>query len=171
MPKRGASSMNKSTSKNQQKKLEVKAKNSLDAEMLENYFAASKIDHSMTNIHFTVHSIFIAAITLLINSESIKTDIVYQHFVLFLIIVGLLGARNTYIAVKRARSYLNFWICNDEYKEMQCLAKKIEDFINKDSKFNFNKTREFMVKLFFSIYSLFLIYTILRMIRNCSCFI
>lgn len=149
------------------KNKKLKPKKIPDRKYLDHYFSANSADHSMTNIHFIVHSILLTAITILISSSNINNDVIYTILALLISVVGFIASINSYIAIKRARGYLHFWISNDKsnYNELKKLKDFFDDwesFINEKSGFEFKFTRILMIKIISIIYLLFTFYIIYK---------
>lgn len=126
--------------------------------MSKKIFHANAADHSISNIHFIVHSIIIASISVLSSKQS------PDHIIIFLIsIIGILIAIVTAFTLIRAKLYRLYWESKTKFRENY--NKFLEkEFNNKCKKCLSdcigNNSREFIVLFISIIYLIFIFHNI-----------
>jgi len=120
---------------------------------LQFYFSANQSDHTLTQIHFLVHSILIATITILLSTAKCKQSF---WLVAILSLGGILASIITSAALKRSESFKLFWKSKVDYY----FIKEMDENL-KPKCWIARCSRKLMIWVFFSVYIIFIIYSIL----------
>lgn len=117
------------------------------------YFAANSADHSVTSLHFTVHSILVAAIAIVLGGGPLS-----GFFGAIVSILGLVMTRISWKAIVRAIEYRKYWEAQVDPE----LFAEMYDFLNNATGERPNppdsKSRNAVLYVFALLYVVLLVY-------------